>query len=180
MKWDGNEQLVHLIVHATPRCKLPNQEVSLPNIFLAQHWWHFLKPNTAQGTANNSGNNNHSKAPKITEHRVSGESSRDARNRSILSLNAPTLLSEASSIITVDGPARRSIKNYDNSDIDEEKPSRPNSYKVISEIFNEKPLKFTRDPGGSPLSLPTRSVYTDLLENSWHTSRRVQYSYSSS
>ncbi|EEQ91421.2 inorganic phosphate transporter [Blastomyces dermatitidis ER-3] len=130
-----------------------------------QHWWHFLKPNTAQGTANNSGNNNHSKAPKITEHRVSGESSRDARNRSILSPNAPTLLSEASSIITVDGPARRSIKNYDNSDIDEEKPSRPNSYKVISEIFNEKPLKFTRDPGGSPLSLPTRSVYTDLLEN---------------
>ncbi|KAI2057694.1 hypothetical protein LOZ43_002986 [Ophidiomyces ophidiicola] len=39
----------------------------------------------------------------------------------------------------------------------------PNSYKVIAKIFNEKPLSFT----GSPL--PVRSIYTDLLENSWHS-----------
>ncbi|EER37788.1 phosphate transporter [Histoplasma capsulatum H143] len=45
----------------------------------------------------------------------------------------------------------------------------PNSYKVISKIFNEKPLKFTREPGGTPLHLPTRSIYTDLVENSWHS-----------
>ncbi|EDN05179.1 predicted protein [Histoplasma mississippiense (nom. inval.)] len=45
----------------------------------------------------------------------------------------------------------------------------PNSYKVISKIFNEKSLKFTREAGGPPLPLPTRSIYTDLVENSWHS-----------
>ncbi|KLJ07552.1 hypothetical protein EMPG_16967 [Blastomyces silverae] len=163
---------------------------------------------TAQGTANNSGNNNRSKSPEMAEHQVSGEPSGDARNGSIPSLNAPAPLSGASSITTVDGPARRSTEDDDDSDIGEEKPSRwarfytgfiehfftkghwptllgtslswacfdfayyalgPNSYKVISKIFNEKPLEFTREPGGPPLPLPTRSIYTDLLENSWHS-----------
>ncbi|PGH04107.1 hypothetical protein AJ80_08569 [Polytolypa hystricis UAMH7299] len=42
----------------------------------------------------------------------------------------------------------------------------PNSYKVISKIFNETPLVFK---GVDPLPLPTRSIYTDLLENAWHS-----------
>ncbi|WEW57638.1 hypothetical protein PRK78_003105 [Emydomyces testavorans] len=42
----------------------------------------------------------------------------------------------------------------------------PNSYKVVAKIFNENPLRFN---GPEPLPFPTRSIYTDLLENSWHS-----------
>jgi PHS family inorganic phosphate transporter-like MFS transporter len=36
---------------------------------------------------------------------------------------------------------------------------------VVSKIFNEKELRFR----GPNLPLPMRSIYTDLLENSWHS-----------
>ncbi|OJD13446.1 hypothetical protein AJ78_06100 [Emergomyces pasteurianus Ep9510] len=164
----------------------------------------FLSHTPAITTANN---NIKAIAPDVTEDRVT-QLNAHPRNGSVSSLHAPPAASGASSITTLDGPARRPTEDDGDSDLDEEKPSQwkrfytgfvehfftkghwptllgtslswacfdfayyalgPNSYKVISKIFNEKPLKFVRQPGAPPLPLPSRSIYTDLVENSWHS-----------